>query len=95
MPSLNKEKWSATIFAHNEASNIIRCLESVLSQSDEASFPIYVLANGCTDNTAQVVKSMTLEHPSIQLIVINKPDKANAWNQYTHHIAPESDYLFL
>lgn len=95
MPNCSVEKWSVAIFAHNEASNIANCLRSVISQSDAHNFPIYVLSNGCTDDTNEVVKSMTVDHPSIQLVVINEPDKANAWNQYAHRIASESDCHFF
>ena len=87
--------WSVAIFAHNEADNIIRCLTSCLAQSEAIRFPINVLANGCRDGTEKLVENFAKLHPTIELFKIEVPDKANAWNYYTHNVAPESECHFF
>lgn len=87
--------WSVAIFAHNEADNIIRCLTSCLAQSKTTDFPINVLANGCKDSTEKLVEDFAKFHPSISLFKIDVPDKANAWNHYTHKVAPERGCHFF
>jgi glycosyltransferase involved in cell wall biosynthesis len=79
--------WPVAVFAHNEARNIIACLDSLQAA---AHHPIecHVLANACTDRTEALVCEYAARHPNVQLHSIALGDKANAWNVFVHEVAP-------
>lgn len=60
--------------AHNEASVIAACLESLLEQPGVDK--IIVACNGCTDNTAEIAR----QYP-VTCLDIDMPSKVNALNQ--------------
>lgn len=66
---------SIIVPAHNEASLISKTLSSLLNQVD-TSDEIIVIANGCTDNTYDVVNKFN----NINLINTEIPSKTNALN---------------
>lgn len=78
--------WPVAVFAHNEARNIIACLDSLLTA---ATHPLacHVLANACTDRTEALVREYGADHPNVHLVTIALGDKANAWNVFVHEIA--------
>jgi len=86
---------SVAIFAYNEAENISRLLCSLsdagLSDKDKA----FVLINGCTDNTHQIVQEISRKDPRIHAIEIELGDKANAWNVYLDQLAPDNADLHV
>ncbi|MDP2028648.1 MAG: glycosyltransferase family A protein [Thiobacillus sp.] len=88
--------WPVAVFAHNEARNIIACLDSLQAA---ASHPIecHVLANACSDRTETLVREYAARHPNVQLHSIVLGDKANAWNVFMHEAAPHgaSHYFFI
>ncbi len=61
--------------AHNEASVIEDCLNSIVNQSGVDK--IIVPCNGCTDNTVDIVKT---KFPNVICLNIEKPSKTNALN---------------
>ena len=61
--------------AHNEASVIEDCLNSIINQ--DGIDHIIVPCNGCTDNTIEIVES---KFPSVVCLNIEKPSKTNALN---------------
>ena len=61
--------------AHNEASVIIDCLNSITNQTGVDH--IIVPCNGCTDNTVELVKQ---NFPTVVCLDIEKPSKTNALN---------------
>ena len=61
--------------AHNEASVIKDCLNSIVNQSGIDH--IIVPCNGCTDNTVEIV---TANFPQVICLDIKKPSKTNALN---------------
>lgn len=61
--------------AHNEASVIEDCLNSIVNQSGIEH--IIVPCNGCTDNTVEIVKN---SFPNVICLDIEKPSKTNALN---------------
>ncbi|MCK5725455.1 MAG: glycosyltransferase family 2 protein [Thiotrichaceae bacterium] len=67
--------------AHNEATVIRHCIDSVLGQ-DKAD-TIIVACNGCTDNTADIVRE---NYPDVVCLDINKPSKTNALNEAEKYI---------
>jgi glycosyltransferase involved in cell wall biosynthesis len=103
---------SAGIIACNEEEALGPMLESVFRQNLfsrlEASgqaCEIIVLANGCTDRTAEVAREI-LEHQSRhhahrtafvwRVLELTQRGKLNAWNEFVHrHSAKEAEFLFL
>ena len=67
--------------AHNEATVIERCIDSVIGQ-DQAD-TIIVACNGCTDNTVELVRN---KYPTIICLDIEKASKTNALNVAEEHI---------
>ncbi len=61
--------------AHNEASVIEDCLNSIVNQPGVNH--IIVPCNGCTDNTVEIVKT---KFPNVVCLDIEKPSKTNALN---------------
>lgn len=88
--------WPVAVFAHNEARNIVACLDSL--QAASAVPPAcYVLANACTDATEALVHDYARTHPNVHLVSIVVGDKANAWNVFVHEAAPAGQvaYFFM
>ena len=92
--------WPIMVLAHNEEKHILKCLESLeQEQVDNRELRIFVMANGCTDNTEEVVKNYARDKAHIKLISIELADKNNAWNTFVHAIVsefcPGSDIYFF
>jgi glycosyltransferase involved in cell wall biosynthesis len=66
---------SVIVPAHNEASVIRRCLDSLKGQAGLDT--LIVACNGCTDNTADIVRN---EYPDAICLDITTPSKVNALN---------------
>lgn len=88
---------SIGIFAHNEADNITATLNSLAQQDifspltlPKSQVRVSILANGCTDDTVAIAQAYIKQVPRLraQIIVIDKPGKSNAWNEFIH--SPES-----
>lgn len=92
----NQDPWPIAIFAHNEARNILRCLES-LQPAAKHRVACYVLANACTDRTEDIVREYSGSHENVHLISIALGDKANAWNVFIHELSPRDRdcYFFM
>lgn len=73
--------------AHNEASVIQRCLDSIVSQvnldAEQTANVIIVACNGCTDNTVDIVRE---HYPEVICLDIEKPSKTNALNEAEKYI---------
>ncbi len=67
--------------AHNESSVIQNCLDSIVTQMGVDT--IIVACNGCTDDTATIVKE---QYPNIICLDIEKPSKTNALNEAEKYI---------
>jgi hypothetical protein len=85
------------MFAHNEEKHIVNSISSVLASVDVNLNKLYVIANGCTDNTSsEIVKlQLAVSNDKISLIELELGDKCNAWNQYVHNIADCSAVHFF
>ena len=90
-----ENKRVVAIFAHNEAENIIACLNSVkreIRSGDEC----YVLNNGSCDNTEELVSDFSKENEWCNLVSIEIGDKANAWNVFCHQLRVQAAlFIFL
>src|SRR5512143_1832478 len=83
------------VFAHNEQCRIIHCLESLSTELQNPQIEIFVLANGCTDQTEVVVEAYARSHSNVHLVHIPLGDKANAWNYFVHEVAPASELVYF
>lgn len=105
-------KISIGILAHNESALISLMLKSLFQQdllqkpnSNITSIEIFIIPNGCTDNTAEVAqKTLAILSDQYHLSLkvkwhikeIQQPGKSNAWNVYIHSFsASDADYIFL
>ncbi len=68
------------ILAHNEAGNIEDTISGIISGNPERQPRVLVYANGCTDDTHEVVNRIARVNPQVQLIVLDRASKPNAWN---------------
>lgn len=66
---------SIVIAAHNEEDSINRCVQALLEQDGVEPSSIVVVANGCTDRTAEMAAA-----PGVQVISRPEPGKAGALN---------------
>lgn len=66
---------SVVIPAHNEATTIRRCLDALLVGFAPGELDVAVSCNGCTDGTANIVRS---SWPAVQVIEIAKASKPAA-----------------
>jgi hypothetical protein len=67
---------SVIIPAHNEEQVIDRCLSTLLGDAEPGEFEVLVVANGCTDATAEIAA----RHPGVRAIstpVASKPGALN------------------
>lgn len=67
---------SIVIAAHNEAAVIGRCLDALLADSSPGEFDVTVVANGCTDATAQIAAA----RPGVRVLDLPAPGKVAALN---------------
>lgn len=82
------------VFAYNIADKILPCLNSIKLGIEPDTDQCFVLVNGCTDKTANVVAAFCQENAFCQLVEISLGDKANAWNVFIHTLAPDADAYF-
>jgi glycosyltransferase involved in cell wall biosynthesis len=76
------------VLAHNEERHIRACLDSIFAADPGARFEVYVMANGCTDATEEIVRAYARQRPEVHLVSIALGDKCNAWNVFIHETAP-------
>ena len=93
--ALSTALWPVVVFAHNEAENIVACLDSLTTQKHAEKLSTYVLANGCSDLTEDVVQKYIVCHPNVRLHSIELGDKSNAWNIFVHELSPPSEVYFF
>lgn len=79
---------SVAVFAYNEEDGIATALARLEACGAEADLRVHVLINGCTDRTERVVWAYQPQRITVVPVVMAKGDKANAWNHYTHEVAP-------
>lgn len=90
-------KYNIVMFAYNEEKNIEDSIKSIFNNVDTRLSKFYILANGCTDSTISIAKTVKkkLKFEKLSVIEISEGDKCNAWNTYVHSIADSSDVHFF
>lgn len=68
------------ILAHNEQKHIAETIAAISANCGAIDSDIKVYANGCTDNTVEIVRDLCRTRPNLSLREIDKASKANAWN---------------
>ncbi|MBV1858328.1 MAG: glycosyltransferase [Nannocystaceae bacterium] len=63
--------------AHNEAAVLERCLQTMLGDYVDGEFEVVVVANGCTDQTAEIARSFGAP---VRVIETPVPSKSKALN---------------
>ena len=92
MPTPNDaaaQPWPVMILAHNEERHIEACLDSLFLDPSNPEVEAYVMANGCTDRTEELVQAYALRHPGAKVVSIKLGDKCNAWNVFVHETVPQ------
>jgi glycosyltransferase involved in cell wall biosynthesis len=82
--------WPVMVLAHNEERHIAACLDSIFDADPDAPLAAFVMANGCTDRTEDLVLDYAKRQPRVHLVSIAIGDKCNAWNVFVHETAPAS-----
>ncbi|MGA7799374.1 MAG: glycosyltransferase family A protein [Gammaproteobacteria bacterium] len=80
--------WPVMVLAHNEEVKIAACLDSIFAAEPDRALEVYVMANGCTDRTEEVVREYAEKRPEVRLVSIALGDKCNAWNVFVHDTIP-------
>lgn len=82
------ERIPVMVLAHNEERHIKACLDSIFAGDRASSFDVYVMANGCTDSTEEIIRRYAANRPEVHLVSIGLGDKCNAWNVFIHETVP-------
>jgi glycosyltransferase involved in cell wall biosynthesis len=80
--------WPVMVLAHNEERHVAACLDSIFAADPDAQFTVFVMANGCTDRTEEIVRGYAARDPRVHLVSIALGDKCNAWNVFVHETVP-------
>jgi len=78
------------VLAHNEERHIEACLDSIFRADVDAPFQVFVMANGCTDRTEELVLAYHARDQRVNLVSIALGDKCNAWNVFVHETVPQA-----
>ncbi|AJR09044.1 hypothetical protein H744_2c2381 [Photobacterium gaetbulicola Gung47] len=70
------------VFAYNLERTIEKSLTNLITSCAEYTPDIYVMINGCRDNTYSIVSKLANDNPRIHPIDIALGDKSNAWNTF-------------
>ena len=85
---LDAAPWPVMVLAYNEELHIVECLDSIFAADPSRRFEIFVMANGCTDRTEELVEEYSRRRPEVHLVSIAMGDKCNAWNIFIHETVP-------
>lgn len=97
MTDTAQHSYSVVSFAYNEGDSINATIRSIISNSDKRLKNITIVANGCTDNTAEIAKETLNKYApcSFKVVQLEIGDKCNAWNHYIYHHLAECEVVFF
>lgn len=87
-PGVSTAAWPVMVLAYNEERHIVACLDSIFAADSDRKFEVFVMANGCTDRTEEIVTQYGRQRPEVRLVSIRMGDKCNAWNVFIHDTVP-------
>lgn len=91
--------WPVMVLAYNEEEEIEAALDSIFAGEPGQALEVYVMANGCTDRTEDIVRAYAARNPGVHLVSIKLGDKCNAWNVFIHETAarvcPGREFYFF
>jgi glycosyltransferase involved in cell wall biosynthesis len=88
--------WSICIFACNEERLLPRCLAALERARGGGNYVVHVMENGSTDDTARVAREAADDDERLRVHELAVGDKASAWNEYVHGVAPKADmHVFI
>jgi glycosyltransferase involved in cell wall biosynthesis len=91
-----RPRWCAVVFARNEAAGIGACLRALARAGHGAELEVCVVLNGSTDASAAVAAEALREtRQRGRIWSIAEGDKANAINQFIHHLRPPAETCFF
>jgi glycosyltransferase involved in cell wall biosynthesis len=87
----SRDGFRVALFAYNEERRVGHAIASLLRA--HVPLKIFVLINGCTDRTLEVVRSF--DDPAVTPVLLDIADKCNAWNYYVYHLADDAPCHFF
>lgn len=72
------------LFAYNLEESIASCIESVMENCGSYQYELFVMINGCTDQTYDIVSGIADTNPNLHPVLIEIGDKSNAWNTFIY-----------
>ena len=69
----DRARWPVMVLAHNEERQIAACLDSIFDAEPGRAFDVFVMANGCTDRTEEIVRAYGSRRPGAHLVSIAMP----------------------
>ncbi|WP_066262934.1 glycosyltransferase [Hydrogenophaga flava] len=91
------------VFAHNEAGGITRTLQELMRQEVAGlDVRVLVLANGCTDDTAELARTFAQSGTNsplgarVEVAELAQGGKSRTWNRYVHELSrPDAEVLIF
>lgn len=82
------------IFAHNESATIEKMIAEIRQQNLSGyDIRVFILANGCTDDTVAKAKKASPGDP-FEIVDLSEGGKSRTWNRFVHQISrKEADIL--
>ncbi len=78
--STSNQTITVCILAYNEQTHIENSIKNIIEGNKDIKYSLKVYANGCTDNTVQIVKNLEKIYPNLEAKELNTAGKPNAWN---------------
>jgi len=78
--SKKKNTISVCILAYNEQKHIAHTIQSIIENNQMIDFDLIIYANGCTDNTVEIVHELQSTYKNLYVRDIKQAGKSNAWN---------------
>ena len=68
------------ILAYNEQTHISNTIQHIIEGNKDIEYSLKVYANGCTDNTVEIVKNLEKNYSNLKVRELKIAGKPNAWN---------------